>query len=123
MLVFFMKIISWNVRGLGRIEKRREVRQLVRENNPFKLCIQETKLAIFDDFVCKSIWLVDGVRYSFQPSSGASGGLVTLWDNNEVEVWSTTSFNHVYLILGRFVKSREMFVLFNVYAPCDTSRQ
>jgi len=30
-----MKIISWNVRGLGGFEKRREVCQLVREKKPF----------------------------------------------------------------------------------------
>jgi len=53
-LVVVMKIISWNVRGFGSFEKRREVKQLVREKNPFILCIQETKLAIIDDFVCKA---------------------------------------------------------------------
>jgi exonuclease III len=53
--VVTVRIISWNVRGLGSLEKWREVRQLVREKNPFILCIQETKLSIFDDSVCKSI--------------------------------------------------------------------
>jgi len=33
--VFVMKIISWNVRGLGSLEKRREVRHLVRQKNLF----------------------------------------------------------------------------------------
>jgi len=28
-----MKIVSWNVRGLGSVEKRREVRQLVVEKS------------------------------------------------------------------------------------------
>jgi hypothetical protein len=48
---FVMKIISWNVRGLGGSEKRREVSQLVREKKPFILCIQETKLSIIDGLV------------------------------------------------------------------------
>jgi exonuclease III len=33
--VVVMKIISWNVRGLGGFEKRREVSQMVKEKNPF----------------------------------------------------------------------------------------
>lgn len=73
-----MKLISWNVRGLGGFEKRREVRQLVTEKSPFILCIQETKCVMFDDMLCKSIWSDANVGYSFQPSLGASGGLVTL---------------------------------------------
>jgi hypothetical protein len=54
---------------------------------------------------------------------GASGGLVTMWDSSEVEVWSTTSFDHVLMIEGRFHKSNERFVVFNVYAPCDVTCQ
>jgi len=68
-----MKLISWNVWGLGGFEKRREVKLLVREKCPFILCLQETKLVIFDDMVCKSIWGDTSVSYSFQPSEGASG--------------------------------------------------
>jgi len=121
-MVFSMKIISWNVRGLGGFEKRREIFQLVREKKTFYSVYTRDKLAKVDDFVCKSIWSNANVRYSFQPSLGASGGLVTLWDNNEVEVWLMISFYHVLVILGRFVKSNEMFVLFNVYAPCEVTR-
>lgn len=37
-----MKLISWNVRGLGGVEKRKEVHKLVGEKHPFILCLQET---------------------------------------------------------------------------------
>jgi len=95
----------------------------VREKKPFILCIQETKLPVFDAFDCLSIWGDDKVDFSYQRSTGASGGLVTLWDVNEVEVWSTASLDHVLAVTGRFLKSGEQFTVFNVYAPCDTSRQ
>jgi len=42
------------------------------------LSIQETKLPVFDFTVCKSIWGDVNVDFSFQPSMGPSGGLVTL---------------------------------------------
>jgi len=122
-LVCVMKIVSWNVRGLAGFEKRREVCQLVTENKPIILCIQETKLSLFDTQVCRAMWGDVDVDFSFQPSLGASGGLVTMWDKKEVEVWSSMSFEHVLVILGRFVMTREHFVLFNVYAPCDVVHQ
>ncbi len=73
--------------------------------------------------MCKYIWNDVNVNYSFQPSRGASGGLATLWDCSEVEVWASIQFEHVLGIQGRFVKTGEEFFLLNVYAPCDTNRQ
>ncbi|MCH82855.1 endonuclease/exonuclease/phosphatase family protein [Trifolium medium] len=90
-----MKIFSWNVRGLGGLEKRKEVKKLVGEQNPFILCIQETKLGVCDDSLCASLWGTSPHGYSFRPSAGASGGLLVLWDSVEVEVWSSVSFDHV----------------------------
>ena len=121
--VLVMKIISLNVRGLGGFEKRREVSQLVREKKPFIVCIPETKLTVFDEVTCKSLWGDANVGFSFQPSVGAAGGLLTLWDYTKVEVWSSLSFEHVLVITGRFLQSEEHFVLFNVYAPSDVNRQ
>jgi len=99
------------------------VRQLVREKKPFILCIQETKIASVDVHICNSIWGDVNVDFSYQPSVDAPGGLVTFWDKNEVKVWSSMSFQHVLVISGRFVKTKENFVLWNVYAPFDIVRQ
>ncbi|MCH79554.1 cysteine-rich receptor-like protein kinase [Trifolium medium] len=116
-----MKILSWNIRGLGGMEKKKEVRDLVKEKNPWFLCLQETKLGVCDDFLCASLWGNSPHGYSFRPPVGASGGLLILWDVVEVEVWFSVSFNHVLMLHGRFVKSNETFYLFNVYAPCETN--
>jgi exonuclease III len=121
--VVVMKIISWNVRGLGGFEKKREVSRLVREKNPFILCLQESKLSAVNNMVRNAIWNDDNVDFSFQPSIGASGGLVTLWNCNEVEVWSSFNMDYVLGIQGKFLKSGEKFTLLNVYAPCDSFRQ
>jgi len=91
----------------------------VKEKCPWILCIQETKLQRCDEGVCMSIWDGKPVAYSYCPSLGASGGLLTLWDSLEVEVWSSNSFVHVLSIHGRFISSNEEFHLFNVYAPCN----
>jgi len=122
-VIIAMQLLSWNVRGLGGAEKKKEVCNLVREKKPFVLCIQETKLPVFDAFVYKSIWGDGNVDYSYQLSVGASGGIVTLWDLREVEVWSTMSFDHVLAVAGCFVQFGDLFVVFNFYAPCDSSRQ
>jgi exonuclease III len=114
-----MKIISWNIRGLGRLDKRKEVRKLVGEKNPLIVCLQETKLQVCNDFLCSSLWGTTSFGFSFRPSSGASGGLLTMWDTSEVEVWSSISRDYVLWCHGRFVRTDEEFLVANVYAPCD----
>ncbi|MCI42445.1 endonuclease/exonuclease/phosphatase family protein, partial [Trifolium medium] len=47
------------------------------------------------------------------------GGLLTLWDSSEVEVWSSESHKHVLWCHGRLSKSGEEFSVANIYAPCD----
>jgi len=81
------------------------------------------KLSIFYGLLRKSLWSNSNVDFSFQSSRGASGGLVTLWDCTEVEVWASLQFEHVLGIHGRFVKTGEEFTLLNVYASCDISHQ
>jgi len=51
--VCVMKIVTWNVRGLGGFEKRREVRSLVEEKKLTVVCVQETKLVV--DVIFSSI--------------------------------------------------------------------
>jgi len=89
----------------------------------FVLCIQETKLGCVDNSVVSSICGKSGYNYSYQPSVGASGGLLFVWDTSEVEVWSTTSIDHFLAIKGQFVQSEKEFVIVNVYAPCDLAKK
>ena len=114
-----MKVVSWNARGLGGLEKRKEVRHLVTEKRPSIMCIQETKLMVIEGAMAESLWGGPCHGYSFRSSVGASGGLLTMWDSSEVEVWSSSTQEHVLQIHGIFLKTREEFYLINVYAPCD----
>jgi exonuclease III len=114
-----MKIISWNIRGLGVVVKRKEVHKLIRETSLSIVCLQEIKLSLYDDFLCTSLWGNAPHAFFFRPSVGASGGLLTIWDSTEVEVWSSVSREHVLWCHGRFLSSGEEFLVANVYAPCD----
>jgi len=114
-----MKVLSYNVRGLGGGEKRVEVRRLVQEKNPYVLFIQETKLSYVDDVVIKAMWGDDPYGYSFQPSMGASSGMVMVWNSSIIDVWSFMSFAHAFVITERVTLTGEEIVIVNVYAPCE----
>ncbi|GAU48313.1 hypothetical protein TSUD_405300 [Trifolium subterraneum] len=118
-MAWSMKIVSWNIRGLGGMEKRQEIRKLDVNQNPSLLCIQETKLQVCDSAVCSALWGNSPYAFSYRPSVGASGGLLTLWDTSEVDVWASESYESVLWCHGRLIKSGEEFSVANVYAPCD----
>jgi exonuclease III len=115
-----MKIISFNIRGLGAAEKKKEVRRLVSERKPSVLCIQESKLEVVDDFLCRSLWGSDPMAFSFKPSVGASGGIITVWDPSVVDVWMSINIDNCLIIKGNIVKNNDVFCLANVYAPCES---
>lgn len=70
-------MVSWNVRGLGGQEKRKEVHSLVKEKRLWILCLQETKLQMCDDGGCLSVWDSQPVAFYFRSSLGAFRGLLT----------------------------------------------
>lgn len=116
-----MLLLSYNVRGLGGYDKRNEVRRLITDKHPYVLCIQETKMNVMAAGVVSYLWGSATYGFSFQPSVGASGGLLTVWDTNFVEATSTSSFNHVLVVRGRIIHTGQEFAIANVYAPCDTA--
>jgi exonuclease III len=90
------------------------------EKKPLVLCLQETKMEFLNEQLVKLLWGDSVHNFSYQPSVGASGGLVTVWDMSRVDVTSSFSFSHVLVIKGKDLLTGEDFVIFNVYAPCDS---
>jgi exonuclease III len=108
----------WNVRGLGGRQKRDDVKAAVDCNTPSVLCFQETKLADISSFTASSFLPPSLRSFVFKPSVGASGGIITAWDDRLLELTHhsidefsiSTTFSH---------RSDDLvFTLVNVYGPC-----
>ncbi|GJV85484.1 RNA-directed DNA polymerase, eukaryota [Tanacetum coccineum] len=48
-ILFIMKIISINIRGLGKSEKKGWIKSIIREERPYFIGLQETKCGMLDD--------------------------------------------------------------------------
>lgn len=51
-----MKIISWNIRGLGSSVTKRFVSKLIKDRSPDVLLLQETKIERFELSVMQRMW-------------------------------------------------------------------
>ncbi|KAH7651412.1 DNA-(apurinic or apyrimidinic site) lyase protein [Dioscorea alata] len=79
-----MKILSWNVRGLGRPSKRHFVKEFISSSRADILCLQESKLQEIHNSTWKSI---GGSRlnfFDFIPANGSAGGIILAWDSSQV---------------------------------------
>ena len=111
-----MIIISCNVRGLGRGEKRRAVRDLVLLHKPMILFIQESKLNSFDNRTISALggaWLTNGVGVE---AEGSAGGIISLWNENLFRIHSCIHNNRCIVVAGEIVSLKKIVAFCNVYA-------
>ncbi|XP_028101025.1 uncharacterized protein LOC114300334 [Camellia sinensis] len=111
-----MKILSWNVRGLGRPEKRGKIKRLVRERGVDVLFLQETKRRIMEDHFVKSIWPYEEMDYMVVDSVGSAGGLLSIWRPQIFELKSCYSGKNFIILSGTSSPSFQCSLV-NIYAP------
>ncbi|CAN6343421.1 unnamed protein product [Urochloa humidicola] len=113
-----LSILSWNVRGLGDRLKCNNVRLAI-HTHPTLVCFQETKLTSIDNFKAAT-FLPQPLASSFTylPSLGASGGVLTAWDLAVLSLTSSTL--HQYSLTTTFQATAFdlAFTVTNCYAPC-----
>lgn len=51
-----MKVVSWNVRGMGNPERRMVIKEVLRINKVQIALLQESKLRIMSDRIVKEVW-------------------------------------------------------------------
>ncbi|OMO98831.1 reverse transcriptase [Corchorus capsularis] len=76
------EILSWNVRGLGRREKRRAVRSVVARNQADMVLLQESKLSEGDSNLIQSLRGKQNFQFRIAYAVGSAGGLISIWDES-----------------------------------------
>ncbi|XP_057803173.1 uncharacterized protein LOC131018471 [Salvia miltiorrhiza] len=112
-----MKIFSYNVRGLGSKVKKREVREIIQNQNIDFCMIQETKMESFGDYDNKIIWGSDNVGGVSRKAEGRSGGILTLWNPINFSCSSSWDIPGALFVNGRWNPGKIDICLINVYAP------
>ncbi|KAK8680604.1 hypothetical protein V6N13_109545 [Hibiscus sabdariffa] len=118
-----MRIISWNVRGLGSAAKRRGVRDLLRKQNCDMAILLESKWEVVTQWFMAMVWPGDVFEFAFVPSVGASGGILIVWDSSKFCLEFLDIFPHCAVIKGSWVVDRFSCGVMAVYAPCGLSEQ
>lgn len=111
-------ILAWNVRGLGRLDKRRIVKDIVQSSSMELLVLVESKLKSLPRTFLRQVChfpLVDGICLH---SKGAAGGIWVIWDSSKIEIINSWVKEFSVSVLGRMRNIEEAWLLSGVYGPC-----
>lgn len=88
-----MKILSWNVQGMGNPRTFRALRHIIRSHHPQLVFLMETKLrGNKGDKLRRDLQFECGLVV---PSEGQSGGLMLLWQSGTDVVIRSYSKGHI----------------------------
>ncbi|XP_058741846.1 uncharacterized protein LOC131614250 [Vicia villosa] len=116
-----MIIGSLNVRGGGSLLKRRRINSIINKGKADIFVIQETKVMLMEESIAKSFWRKDNIGYSFSNSVGRSGGLITLWKEDAVNVLHSFSGDGFLGIKAQW--QGNFYYVCNIYSSCDLQRK
>ncbi|KAL6288610.1 hypothetical protein ACE6H2_006120 [Prunus campanulata] len=112
-----MKIVSWNIRGLGSRSKRLLIKEQLRRLKPDIVILVETKKETINKKLVASVWGSRFKEWVFSPSTGRSGGIVLMWNTHLVSVTDS--------LVGEFSVSIKITLnhcldwwLSGIYGPC-----
>ncbi|KAL8484127.1 hypothetical protein ACS0TY_026721 [Phlomoides rotata] len=118
-----MKLLSYNMRGLGRKEKIREVRELINKLRIEICCLQETKMEVMNTKVCRSIWGSRPFDWSHQDAERNAGGILTIWNIEVFQKLSEWSCRGMLVVNGLWVEDGSRCTIINVYAPNNPAQR
>ncbi|KAJ9565542.1 hypothetical protein OSB04_001508 [Centaurea solstitialis] len=117
-------VLSWNLNGLGKGEKRLWINDTVMQRNIGILCLQETKTSVQQEWQISSIWRGKSVGFVSLDAIGNSAGILTVWDTNLFDVSDSCKQEGFVAVWGVWKEKQIPLGGINVYAPqCVSSRR
>ncbi|XP_021996145.1 uncharacterized protein LOC110893344 [Helianthus annuus] len=112
-----MNFLSFNVRGIGGMEKQRWVKNLKSKHGISFMAIQETKVSSVSSDAVAGFWGNRSFGFESVDSVGLSGGLLCIWDLSVFRLSSVVKNRNFLQITGQLTGSGLLLSFINVYAP------
>ena len=81
-----VKIMSWNVRGVNDPDKRKIIRNFIRNQRVDLVCLQETKIQEMTTAVARRLGVGRLSDWRALNAEGSAGGIILFWDKKSYGV-------------------------------------
>ena len=88
------EVLCWNPRGLNDRAKRDAVRELVDSLRVNLVCLQETKIAVMDQFIVNQCLGPSFDGFDYLPAVGTRGGILLAWNSSVMSIVNTSKDTH-----------------------------
>lgn len=114
-----MKMLSYNVRGLGEGAKRRVIREVVCKHHVEFLCIQETKLQTVNRRTCALLWGDSAFEWQAVLAVNRGGVMLCIWNSTLFTLEGCVVGPGYLGLVGCWEASQSRCVIVNIYSGCD----
>jgi len=118
-----MKILFWNIRGLGNAGRRRQLVELCKKHDFHFICLQETIKETFRSRELNSFSRGLDFHWSWIPSNGHYGGLLMGADQNLVTILNEVKGEFCHYLDLQNVTDDFTWRLVNVYGPVQEDKK
>ncbi|GJZ44469.1 RNA-directed DNA polymerase, eukaryota [Tanacetum coccineum] len=120
---FISHIEMGNILGYDMEDKCKAIAKLCNNHKVAFLGIQETHTIKIEPFKVKSLWGNFHFDFAVSPSSGRSGGLVSIWDPDVFYKLNISVTENLLITEGIWKSSHTHCYMINVYAPQDDRKK
>ena len=110
-----MRFLFWNVRGLGKDSRRRQVKEFIEQHNLGVVGLQETIRDSFDDIELRELVGNRDFSWKWLPTQGRSGGILMGVDQSVLEMKDANILSYCIAMTIRDRRSNFRWVMVTVY--------
>ncbi|GMI75114.1 hypothetical protein HRI_001180700 [Hibiscus trionum] len=110
-------VLSWNIRGVRRREKKKAIRDSCRRCKANFLFLQETKVESIQLADVRKIWPRNNSDFAVSPACGSAGGLLSIWDKEFFTASEIIIKRRFIILLGSVNETNFRCGLINTYGP------
>ena len=114
-----VKIMSWNVRGVNDPDRRKIIRNFIRNQRVDLVCIQETKIQEMTTAVARSLGVGRLSDWRALNAEGSAGGIILFWDKKTMELVDSEIGLFSISCLFKMVEGGFLWMFSGVYGPVE----
>ena len=114
-----LKIMTWNVRGVNDLDRRKIIRNFIWYQRVDLVCLQETKIQEMNAVVARSLGVGRLTDWRALNAEGSAGGILLFWDKRKMELVDLEIGLFTISCLFKMVEGGFLWMFSGVYGPIE----
>ena len=114
-----IKIISWNVRGVNDLDKRKVIKNFFRSHRADLVSLLETKVQDMNIDMVRSLGVDRCLNWKSLNAEGSAWGILLFWDNSRISLVDYVVGRLSVSCLFRMAEDGFQWAFFEVYGPIE----